>query len=1073
MTTEASSAPEQTTQLMNRGQPLATVSLGDTLANQFQFAIDADTSTGWTVEYGMGLNTSGAGWTWSAGTSVSNDGVNYYWTSDAGELSFNATGTWYYAGRFITTGDPSYTYFADVETTTDNLVLEAESYFTVVALEVPTSVSAVTNAAAAATRADLSWAQWNSKNVLITRGLAAPTEAPVDATAYAVNESLGNHVVIAQNQGGTSLTATNLLPGETYFFTVYTENNTYYSPGVTVSVTMGRPKARNTDGSASPQAPSTIYLGDSGLTFGLDAWGQVETNGGAARLWLKYNDSDISSGTASDWTSYTTSENRTRTSGTFDETGTWYWGMQMDYGAPYGTDFWYKASSTTFEELATDGDGSTLTVTVSAINDPSGQSAVADNVSLTPEIDLTWSKNAQSHNVMIVRKAAAASWTEPTQGTAYSVSASLGSGTVIYNGSAESVSDTSGLAYNATYDYKFYSVNNDYYSAGVTSAPVTTAVCEPSAPTGLAVSGRTDDGFTVSWTASAKATEYRLDISGDSDFQAPPDLATDLFISEYIEGSSNEKYIEIFNGTGADVDLSGYALLLYANGGTSTTASNTLSGTLTNLGTVVYRNTSATNTIATISSSVNFNGDDALALWKRSSASYVDIFGRIGEDPGTAWSSGSHSTLDKTLVRKSSVRGGILVNPASGFPTLESEWDVYAIGNQDDLGKHTFSGGSGSPLYVAGYSNLVVSGTSQAVTGLDPDTAYYIRVRAENSNGPCVSENSATFDTITIAAEPTIHAENVVFSSVVGTRMNISWTSGNGSNRIVVMREAADVTWSPTDGVAIAAADVNTNFTTAVDQGDGNKIVYNGSGTTVGVSGLSTVTVYYVRVYEYNGASDTPVEPASVDGAKTRSSISTLALDEGESTANFFTSGDPGGGNQVTAVVLYYFRAVDENGTVVLRWATASEQDTVGFFVERWNGSDWVRLNQNIIPAAGENGGGASYSYVDTTAVPGVEYRYRLIEIEGDGDQLEYGPFDRTPSALAFESPVVPVDGGMRIRWLSRADEAYVVWRSGDLSADGGGFEAIVEGVEATPPENEFLDTDPLPFGVYRITIAE
>jgi hypothetical protein len=50
----------------------------------------------------------------------------------------------------------------------------------------------------------------------------------------------------------------------------------------------------------------------------------------------------------------------------------------------------------------------------------------------------------------------------------------------------------------------------------------------------------------------------------------------------------------------------------------------------------VYRKASATNAIGSTSSSVNYNGDDAIALRKKSTGAYVDIFGRIGEDPGTA-----------------------------------------------------------------------------------------------------------------------------------------------------------------------------------------------------------------------------------------------------------------------------------------------------------------------------------------------------------------------------------------------------------------------------------------------------
>lgn len=63
---------------------------------------------------------------------------------------------------------------------------------------------------------------------------------------------------------------------------------------------------------------------------------------------------------------------------------------------------------------------------------------------------------------------------------------------------------------------------------------------------------------------------------------------TDLFISEYIEGSSSNKAIEIFNGTGAPVDLSQYSLQLYSNDSATVSASMTLSGTVAD-GDVFYR----------------------------------------------------------------------------------------------------------------------------------------------------------------------------------------------------------------------------------------------------------------------------------------------------------------------------------------------------------------------------------------------------------------------------------------------------------------------------------------------------
>lgn len=206
---------------------------------------------------------------------------------------------------------------------------------------------------------------------------------------------------------------------------------------------------------------------------------------------------------------------------------------------------------------------------------------------------------------------------------------------------------------------------------------------------------------------------------------------TDLFISEYVEGDGNEKYIEIYNGTGADVDLSDYRLQLFANGLSGPTANPELSGILSHGSVKVYKNSSASSYTgdAEDNGSVNFNGDDAIAIWKISTSSYVDIFGRIGEDPGTAWTSGSHSTLDKTLVRKSSVIGGINENPESGFPTLESEWDLYHMDDVSHLGSHTYDW-TGNTLFITSQPTSVCLHEGEdaifsIITTDSPDLQWY------------------------------------------------------------------------------------------------------------------------------------------------------------------------------------------------------------------------------------------------------------------------------------------------------------------------------------------------------------
>jgi hypothetical protein len=277
----------------------------------------------------------------------------------------------------------------------------------------------------------------------------------------------------------------------------------------------------------------------------------------------------------------------------------------------------------------------------------------------------------------------------------------------------------------------------------------------PAAPAAVAGSNIGATTFTANWAAVPGAVGYFVDV-----YYTTP--ATDLFISEYVEGSSNNKYVEIYNGTGATINLSDYQLRLFANGAASVTTTLALTGTLAQGSTLVISDPSASIYAGTtITSGVaNFNGDDALGLWKVSTASYVDIFGKIGNDPGSAWSLGGNTTVDKTLVRNSNVLGGVTVNPTGtgpgAFTTLGTEWTQSNIDVVTNLGSHTFSGGI---TYVPGYQDIYTTDTYLDVSGLNPNVTYYYVIRADNGN--CISGNSNEVPVTTTAC--------VATGTVVGT----------------------------------------------------------------------------------------------------------------------------------------------------------------------------------------------------------------------------------------------------------------------------------------------------------------
>jgi len=168
--------------------------------------------------------------------------------------------------------------------------------------------------------------------------------------------------------------------------------------------------------------------------------------------------------------------------------------------------------------------------------------------------------------------------------------------------------------------------------------------------------------------------------------------ATDLFISEYIEGSSNNKAIEIANFTGNTINLLGYTVAGYFNGSSLPNTFITLPNVeLPNNQVWVVVPSNATIALKTYANQITgigwFNGNDAVVL-KKGTAD-IDIIGNIGCDPGVGWVSGGLQTNDGTLVRKNHVFNGITTNPPPcTFPTLNTEWDQYLIDDYTHLGNH-------------------------------------------------------------------------------------------------------------------------------------------------------------------------------------------------------------------------------------------------------------------------------------------------------------------------------------------------------------------------------------------------
>lgn len=270
--------------------------------------------------------------------------------------------------------------------------------------------------------------------------------------------------------------------------------------------------------------------------------------------------------------------------------------------------------------------------------------------------------------------------------------------------------------------------------------------------------------------------------------------ATELFLSEYIEGSSLNKALEIANFTGGSVNLSGYTIKKQTNGSGSWSSGLNLSGIVSDKDVYVVANSSAATTIKNAAditsggSELSFNGNDAIGLFKN--GTLIDIIGTFN-------GGSSNFAKDVTLIRKSSV-----TTPSVTYNV--SEWNSLGQDTFDNLGSHTFNGSGAGPDTQAPSqpTNLVMTGVTQnalhlqwnassdnigvtsyrilqdgnllgttagtlyAVSGLSANTTYNFEIVAYDA-----ANNASTGATINV----TTLANTLTYCSSKGTNVNYEY----------------------------------------------------------------------------------------------------------------------------------------------------------------------------------------------------------------------------------------------------------------------------------------------------------
>jgi hypothetical protein len=256
---------------------------------------------------------------------------------------------------------------------------------------------------------------------------------------------------------------------------------------------------------------------------------------------------------------------------------------------------------------------------------------------------------------------------------------------------------------------------------------------------------------------------------------------------------------------------------------------------------------------------------------------------------------------------------------------------------------------------------IVFNSTQESVTvsGLLPATTYHFAVFEYNGAG---TQTRYLLTGKLTAQNTTATTPATGSTGISGTASNLTialtWNSGPGAGRLVVMKEGSAVMGTPAD---LSKYPHSAAFTGGSQIAAGEFVVYAGSGSSITVTGLQNNKTYHYKVFEYNGV-DAPVY----------NTVNTT------SNSTVVSSSLP--------LKWLSFTVKEENGVIKLDWATTQEFNTDHFVVER-SQSNGVFTPLETVAAKGSDIRN-DYSYVDRSQPTGiVTYRIKQVDID---NRFEY-----------------------------------------------------------------------------------
>ncbi|MFN5208086.1 MAG: T9SS type A sorting domain-containing protein [Bacteroidota bacterium] len=257
--------------------------------------------------------------------------------------------------------------------------------------------------------------------------------------------------------------------------------------------------------------------------------------------------------------------------------------------------------------------------------------------------------------------------------------------------------------------------------------------------------------------------------------------------------------------------------------------------------------------------------------------SYLTIGGASTDQLGILKSedaAGGMTPTEATMLQNNTTAMGFAISGAGGrdgyiagtVPTLNFVGIAEPIASLDNTnapGNNAFTTSNGSIAVLGGFSGP--TGTNRVLLAqITTNGIFHYEINLQIGTPSAGVQNFVASSPVgaeislgslsgtlgaTLAAEPGTPNGNISFSGVSSNSLTANFTSGQGAKRILVARSGGTVNASPADA---STYDANVQFGLGSQIGSGNFVVYNGSGNTVALTGLTPGTTYGFAVFEYN-----------------------------------------------------------------------------------------------------------------------------------------------------------------------------------------------------------------------------